>query len=49
MTGDVHRTWGYKDKKTGITSGMAGQLERKEADIGGSVENNHFNTQFSIQ
>lgn len=36
MTGDVHRTWGYKNKKTGITSGMAGQLERKEADIGGS-------------
>lgn len=35
MTGDVHRTWGYKNKTTGITSGMAGQLERKEADIGG--------------
>lgn len=38
MTGDVHRTWGYKNKKTGITSGMAGQLERKEADIGGLIE-----------
>lgn len=35
MTGDVHRTWGYKNKQTGITSGMSGQLERKEADIGG--------------
>lgn len=35
MTVDFHRTWGYKNKTTGIISGMAGQLERKEADIGG--------------
>lgn len=38
MTGDVHRTWGYKNKTTGIISGMAGQLQRKEADIGGLIE-----------
>lgn len=37
MTGDVHRTWGYKNKTTGIVSGMAGQLQRKEADIGGLI------------
>lgn len=32
---DIHRTWGYKDPKTGQFSGMSGQLQRKEADIGG--------------
>lgn len=37
MAGDVHRTWGYKNKTTGIVSGMAGQLQRKEADIGGTI------------
>lgn len=36
MEGEVHRTWGYMDKKTGRISGMSGQLQRKEADIGGS-------------
>lgn len=35
MEGDVHRTWGYKDKKTGQITGLSGQLQRKEADIGG--------------
>lgn len=35
MINDVHRTWGYKDPKTGLFSGMSGQLQRKEADIGG--------------
>lgn len=35
MEGDVHRTWGYKDKKTGWINGLSGQLQRKEADIGG--------------
>ncbi|XP_031617481.1 ionotropic receptor 75a-like [Contarinia nasturtii] len=37
IEGDVHRTWGYRDKKTGVISGMVGQLERKEADIGGTI------------
>lgn len=37
MTGDVHRTYGYRNKTTGIVSGMSGQLERKEADIGGLI------------
>lgn len=35
MQGDVHRTWGHKDNKTGMITGFAGQLQRKEADIGG--------------
>lgn len=33
---DVHSTWGYIDKKTGIANGMFGQLHRKEADITGT-------------
>ncbi|XP_055308680.1 uncharacterized protein LOC129572693 [Sitodiplosis mosellana] len=37
MVGDVHRTWGYKDKKTGRITGLYGQLQRKEADIGGTI------------
>lgn len=41
MEGDVHRTWGYKDKKTGEITGLSGQLQRKEADIGGSNEQIH--------
>lgn len=32
---DVHRTWGYKDPKTGYFNGMTGQLQRRDADIGG--------------
>lgn len=44
MTGDVHRTWGYKNKTTGIISGMAGQLQRKEADIGGLIEDSNLNS-----
>lgn len=35
---DIHRTWGYRDPKTGQFSGMSGQLQRKEADIGGKNE-----------
>lgn len=35
MRMDVHPTWGYKDKKTGMITGMSGQLQRKEGDIGG--------------
>lgn len=44
MEGDVHRTWGYKDKKTGRITGLSGQLQRKEADIGGlnSISTNSF-------
>lgn len=34
---DVQRTWGYKDLKTGNLSGMAGRVQRKEADIGGEM------------
>lgn len=37
---DVHRTWGYKDPRTGQFSGMSGQLQRKEADIGGKIAPN---------
>ncbi|XP_031617482.1 glutamate receptor 3-like [Contarinia nasturtii] len=37
MRFDVHRTWGYKDPKSGIFSGMSGQLQKKEADIGGTI------------
>lgn len=32
---DVERTWGYLDPKTGLLTGMAGRLQRKEVDIGG--------------
>lgn len=32
---DIHRTWGYRDPKTGIFNGMSGQLQSKEADVGG--------------
>lgn len=35
MRFDVHRSWGYFDKKTGIASGMFGQIQRKEADTSG--------------
>lgn len=35
MRMDVHPTWGYKNKKTGMITGMSGQLQRKEGDIGG--------------
>lgn len=35
MHGNVWRTWGNKDNKTGLMTGFTGQLERKEADIGG--------------
>lgn len=35
---DVHRTWGYRDPKTGFYTGMSGQLQRKEADIGGNLK-----------
>lgn len=41
MEGNVHRTWGYKDKKTGRINGLSGELQRKEADIGGSNEHDH--------
>lgn len=37
MVIDVHRTWGYRDPKTGFFTGMAGQLQRKDADIGGNL------------
>lgn len=36
MVIDVHRTWGYRNPKTGFYTGMAGQLQKKEADIGGN-------------
>lgn len=32
---DVHRSWGYIDRKTGIANGMFGAIQRKEADISG--------------
>lgn len=35
MRFDVHRSWGYLDNKTGIASGMYGQIHRKEADFSG--------------
>lgn len=35
MVLDFQRTWGYKDPKTGQVTGMAGRLQRHEADIGG--------------
>lgn len=41
-TSDVHRTWGYTDKKTGRITGLSGQLQRKEADIGGMDLKNSF-------
>lgn len=34
---NVERTWGYKDPKTGAYSGMTGQLQRQEVDLGGTV------------
>lgn len=34
MVTDVQRTWGYKDPKTGLFTGMVAKLQ-KEADIGG--------------
>lgn len=30
-------TWGYRNPKTGIYSGMTGHLQRKEVDIGGTI------------
>lgn len=50
MKGDVHRTWGYKDKKTGRISGLSGQLQRNEADIGGLNQTYRtFHLSFSVE
>lgn len=38
MRVDVHKTWGYYDNKTGQITGMVGQLQRKEADISGMLQ-----------
>lgn len=35
---DVERTWGYKNPKTGIFTGMAGRLQTKMSDIGGKTQ-----------
>lgn len=43
---DVQKTWGYKDLKTGNLSGMAGRVQRGEADIGGEKSFNFIESNF---
>lgn len=45
---DVQRTWGYKDPKTGLFSGMAGRLQLKEADISGEYNDLFLQTNLEI-